>query len=223
MDLHVSPTLRLTKLYILTALTLLIIQNLGILFIIFIIRNNYGPLSTVLFQALFMLDILGFSLLGTGLFFYYFYKLYNKFNDYNILCSSLCILFWVSSTLFWRVHINFYALQPGQIFNGGSIVAKIGTINTTILLSLALSAGALFLATYFLGKSLGEKIFYEDCGILYSGLNLFLFIPLFGLVIKITVVPFLGILYFGLLENFFYKLKNKEIISEASEKFLFTN
>ena len=79
MDLHVSPTLRLTKLYILTALTLLIIQNLGILFFIFIIRNNYGPLSTVLFQTLFMLDILGFSLIGSVLIIYYFFNLYIKF------------------------------------------------------------------------------------------------------------------------------------------------
>ena len=86
-------------------------------------------------------------------------------------------------------------------------------------MAIAISAGALFLAIYFLDKSFGqEKVSYENIGIIYSGLNLFLFIPLFGLLLKITVVPVLGIVYYSLIMKLFYKLKNEETSNEISEK-----
>ena len=219
MCINLSPSLRLTKFYLLTALTLLIVQNFGLLLFIFIIRDNYGSSSALFFQIIFILDIAGFSLLGTGLLLYYFYKSSNIAKDSNIFIASIFFILWVLSTLFWRTYINFYTLQPYQLFNGDSLIAIVNTINTTILMAIAISAGALFLAIYFLDKSFGqEKVSYENIGIIYSGLNLFLFIPLFGLLLKITVVPVLGIVYYSLIMKLFYKLKNEETSNEISEK-----
>lgn len=219
MCINLSPSLRLTKFYLLTALTLLIVQNFGLLLFIFIIRDNYGSSSALFFQIIFILDIAGFSLLGTGLLIYYFYKSSNIAKDSNIFIASIFFILWVLSTLFWRTYINFYTLKPNQLFNGDSLIAIVNTINTTILMAIAISAGALFLAIYFLDKSFGqEKVSYENIGIIYSGLNLFLFIPLFGLLLKITVVPVLGIVYYSLIMKLFYKLKNEETSNEISEK-----
>ena len=219
MCINLSPSLRLTKFYLLTALTLLIVQNFGLLLFIFIIRDNYGSSSALFFQIIFILDIAGFSLLGTGLLIYYFYKSSNIAKDSNIFIASIFFILWVLSTLFWRTYINFYTLQPYQLFNGDSLIAIVNTINTTILMAIAISAGALFLAIYFLDKSFGqEKVSYENIGIIYSGLNLFLFIPFFGLLLKITVVPVLGIVYYSLIMKLFYKLKNEETSNEISEK-----
>ena len=219
MCINLSPSLRLTKFYLLTALTLLIVQNFGLLLFIFIIRDNYGSSSALFFQIIFILDIAGFSLLGTGLLIYYFYKSSNIAKDSNIFIASIFFILWVLSTLFWRTYINFYTLKPNQLFNGDSLIAIVNTINTTILMAIAISAGALFLAIYFLDKSFGqEKVSYENIGIIYSGLNLFLFIPLFGLLLKITVVPVLGIVYYSLIMKLFYKLKNEETRNEISEK-----
>ena len=219
MCINLSPSLRLTKFYLLTALTLLILHNFCLLLFIFIIRDNYGSSSALFFQIIFILDIAGFSLLGTGLLIYYFYKSSNIAKDSNIFIASIFFILWVLSTLFWRTYINFYTLKPNQLFNGDSLIAIVNTINTTILMAIAISAGALFLAIYFLDKSFGqEKVSYENIGIIYSGLNLFLFIPLFGLLLKITVVPVLGIVYYSLIMKLFYKLKNEETSNEISEK-----
>ena len=98
MCINLSPSLRLTKFYLLTALTLLIVQNFGLLLFIFIIRDNYGSSSALFFQIIFILDIAGFSLLGTGLLIYYFYKSSNIAKDSNIFIASIFFILWVLST-----------------------------------------------------------------------------------------------------------------------------
>lgn len=197
-------TWKIGRILALAGAVLLIVQNF-LYYVAFFFSEESG-FQEILLQILFTLDLIGFLSLGFG-----FLALGIGSKNLWSGLSGLAFLGWVGVTLSWRIQLDLW----DQGWSSSLAVDDFSAFLEVII-------DLLLLASFLLGVAFGlfivafrPKPLFALFFVLYSGANVIFVLLLITLLLKILVLPAVGVLVFLVL---FTIIQKAELVDKDPKK-----